>query len=176
MSPARYDPGAISLHWAHAALIAALFVIGLSIDDLPRGPERSATIALHKSLGITALLLLALRLAWRRLHPPPADERLSATQQRLARSGHRAVYLLLALTPLSGYLSSSFTPYPMRVFGYLIPKAGWPDEGLNALFGAAHTVFAWTLAALILMHVAAVILHWLQGVPVLHRMLPGRRR
>ncbi|ENO85962.1 cytochrome b [Thauera linaloolentis] len=176
MSPARYDPGAISLHWVHAALIATLFVIGLSIDDLPRGPERSATIALHKSLGIMALLLLALRLAWRRLHPPPADGRLSPAQRRLARNGHRAVYLLLALTPLSGYLSSSFTPYPMRVFGYLIPKAGWPDEGLNALFGTAHTVFAWTLLALILMHIAAVILHWLQGVPVLHRMLPGRRR
>lgn len=176
MNPPRYDPGAISLHWLHAVLIAALFVIGLSIDDLPRGPERSATIALHKSLGITALLLLALRLAWRRLHPPPADERLDALQQRLARNGHRAVYLLLALTPLSGYLSSSFTSYPMRFFGYLIPKAGWPDESLNALFSAAHTLFAWTLLALILMHVAAVILHRLQGVPVLYRMLPGRRR
>ncbi|MCV2216808.1 cytochrome b [Thauera sp. Sel9] len=175
MPPARYDPGAIALHWVHAILIAALIFIGLSIDGLPSGPERSSTIALHKSLGITAFLLLLLRLAWRRLHPPPADERLGAMQQRLARYGHRAVYLLLALTPLSGYLSASFTKYPMRFFGYVIPKPGWPDEALNELFGAAHSLFAWTLLALIVMHIGAVILHWLQGVPVLPRMLPGRR-
>ena len=176
MPPARYDPGAIALHWIHAILIAALIFIGLSIDDLPSGPERSATIALHKSLGIVALLLVVLRLVWRWLHRPPADERLTPVQQRLARYGHRALYLLLLLTPLSGYLSSSFTKYPMRVFGYVIPKAGWPDEGLNAFFGATHSLFAWALIAVIAMHVGAVLLHRLQGVPVLYRMLPGRRR
>ena len=84
------------------------------------------------------------------------------------------LYLLLLLTPLSGYLSSSFTPYPMRVFGLSIPKAGYPDETLNALFGTAHSVLTWTLMAVLVAHVAAVILHQRQGVPVLTRMLPGR--
>ncbi len=176
MRSIRYDSYAIALHWIHAGLILTLIIIGLSIDDLARGPERSATIALHKSLGLSALLLLLLRLVWRRRHPPPRDDRLSVAQQGLARSGHRALYLLLLFTPLGGYLSASFTSYPMRFFGYLIPKAGWADESLNALFGTAHMVLAWTLMALIVIHIAAVILHWLQGVPVLQKMLPGRRR
>ena len=176
MRPARYHSGSIALHWIHAGLILTLIFIGLSIDDLARGPERSATIGLHKSLGLSALLVLVLRLSWRRWHPPPHDDRLSVTQQSLARSGHRALYLLLLLTPLAGYLSASFTTYPMRVFGYVIPKEGWADESLNALFGTAHWVLAWSLMALIVVHVVAVILHWLQGVPVLQKMLPWRRR
>ena len=63
MRPARYHSGSIALHWIHAGLILTLIFIGLSIDDLARGPERSATIGLHKSLGLSALLVLVLRLS-----------------------------------------------------------------------------------------------------------------
>lgn len=174
MRPPRYDAGSIALHWLHAALILTLLGLGLTMTDLPKGAERSAAISLHKSLGILALLLFGLRLAWRLTHHPPTDPRLTPWQHGMARMGHRLLYLLLLLTPLSGYLSSSFTPYPMRVFGLSIPKAGYPDETLNALFGTAHSVLTWTLMAVLVAHVAAVILHQRQGVPVLTRMLPGR--
>lgn len=63
----------------------------------------------------------------------------------------------------------------MRAFGLSIPKAGWPDEAINAFFNGAHAVLAWSLAALIAAHIAAVVLHALQGRTVLHRMLPGPR-
>nr|WP_262407738.1 cytochrome b/b6 domain-containing protein [Thauera sedimentorum] len=173
--PPRYDRGAMALHWGHAALVLGLLGLGLYMVDLPKGAGRSSAIAWHKSFGILALLLVAARIAWRRLHPPPEDARLDGTQRRLADAGHRLLCLLLVLTPLAGYLSSSFTKYPMRAFGLSIPKAGWPDEAINAFFNGAHAVLAWSLAALIAAHIAAVVLHALQGRTVLHRMLPGHR-
>lgn len=172
----RYSGGAIALHWLHALLVLALIGIGLAMGEMPKGAERSAAIALHKSLGLLALALLLLRLGWRLRHRPPVDNRLGALERKLAGLGHRALYLLLLLTPLAGYLSSSFTPYPMRFFGIVIPKAGWPDEGWNALFNALHTGCAWTLIGLIALHLGAVVLHALSGRSVLGRMLPGRGR
>lgn len=171
---ARYGHGAMLLHWLHAALILALIVLGLYMGGLPKGEARSAAIALHKSLGVAAFALVVCRLAWRRRHPAPADTRLSAAEHRLAAAGHRLLYALLLLVPLAGYLSSSFTRYPMRVFGVAIPKAGWEDEAINAFFNGAHGLLAWILVAMIAAHLGAVVLHALQGRPVLARMLPGR--
>lgn len=174
MNAPRYDRGAIALHWLHAVLVLGLIAWGLYMGGLPKGPERSFAIGLHKSFGIVALLLVALRLWWRLRHPAPPDPRLGTVERRLAAAGHRLLYLLLVATPLTGYLSSSFTQYPMKVFGVAIPKAGWPDEALNAFFNGAHGVCAWTLVVLIAAHVGAVVLHALQGKAVLGRMLPGR--
>lgn len=171
---ARYGVGAIVLHWGHAALILGLLGLGLYLVDLPKGPERSAAIGLHKSFGMLALVLVALRLIWRRIHGAPTDPRLSAGERRLANAGHRALYVLLLLTPLAGYLSSSFTQYPMRVFGVAIPKAGWPDEAINAFFSGAHGVLAWSLMLLVVAHLGAVVMHAVRGKPVLQRMWPGR--
>lgn len=174
MNTGRYDRGSIALHWLHAVLVVGLIAWGLYMADLPKGPDRSFAIGLHKSFGVVALLLVVLRLWWRVRHPAPADLRLSATERRLAAAGHHLLYLLLVATPLAGYLSSSFTQYPMKVFGLAVPKAGWPDEALNAFFNGAHKLFAWSLLALVVIHVAAVVLHALQGKAVLTRMLPGR--
>lgn len=174
MSAPRYDGGAIALHWLHAILVLGLIAWGLYMAELPKGPERSFAIGLHKSFGVVALLLVALRLWWRVGHPAPPDPRLSRLEHLLAKTGHHLMYLLLLATPLAGYLSSSFTQYPMKVFGLAIPKAGWPDESLNALFNGAHKFFAWSLLALIVIHVAAVVLHGIKGKAVLGRMLPGR--
>ncbi len=173
---AAYTGSALALHWLHAGVLAAAFAIGLGIDALPKGAERSAAIALHKSLGVAALALVALRLGWRLRHRPADDLRFSVAERRRAGHGHRALYGLLLATPLCGYLSSSFTPYPMRVFGLALPKAGWPDATLNALFNTLHGLCAWALLALIAGHLAVVVVHALQGRPVLQRMLPTRRR
>lgn len=176
MTPSRYDRSAMLLHWLHAVLILGLIGWGLYMTGLPKGEARSFAIGAHKSFGVLALLLVLVRLAWRSLHPVPPDERLTSAERRLAAAGHRLLYLLMVFVPLTGYLSSSFTRYPMRVFGAEIPKAGWPDEGLNATFSAIHSIAAWTLTVLVALHLAAVVLHALRGQPVLARMLPARGR
>lgn len=174
MSTQRYGHGAMLLHWVHAILVLGLIAWGLYMSELPKGQERSFAIGLHKSFGIVALTVVILRLLWRRSHPAPADSRLSAVEHKLATLGHHLLYLLLVLTPLAGYLSASFTQYPMRFFGIVLPKPGWPDEHLNALFNGAHVFLAWSLTAMIAVHLAAVVLHAIRKKPVMGRMLPGR--
>lgn len=166
-----YTLQAILLHWLHAALIAGLLVLGWTMVDLPKGAERSWAIGLHKSLGLCALILVAARLAWRRRCATP-DFPGSAAERRLAQAAHRLLYALLLLAPLAGYLSASFTAYPMKFFGLALPKAGWPDATLNALFNGLHKGAVWALALLIGLHLAAALRHALRGDGVLSRMLP----
>jgi cytochrome b561 len=167
----RYPLPAIALHWLHAAFIAALLALGWTMVELPKGAERSAAIGLHKSLGLTALLVVGLRLAVRRRHPM-TELSGTALERRLARTAHGALYVLLAAAPLAGYLASSFTSYPMKFFGLALPKAGWPDAALNGLFNGAHKAAAWALAAMIVLHVLAALRHALRRDGVMSRMLP----
>lgn len=172
MASPRYGTPAIALHWLQAALIFWLFWLGWTMLDLPKGPERSAAFSLHKSLGILAFLLVLLRLFWRRLNSPPALPG-SRFEVLAARSVHHALYLFLVLAPVAGYLSSSFTTFPMKFFGIDLPKAGWPDKDLNELFKRAHWVFVWAGAGLASLHIAAALAHGLKRDGVLGRMLPG---
>lgn len=176
MSDERYAAPAMLMHWVHAVLIVALFSIGWYMVDLPKGSARSAAIGLHKSLGLCALLLFLPRLLWRIYVPAPPAVDGSLRQRRLAGATQAALYLLLLLAPLAGYLASSFTAYPMRFFGLTLPRAGWPDEAINHFFNAVHRGAVWALLGCVLLHVAAALRHAWRRDGVLSRMLPRRSR
>lgn len=172
--PERYSNTAIALHWLHAVLILGLLALGVIMVDLPKSPERTAWIALHKSLGICAFLLFIVRLGWRYHRPPPAPLG-SGWQERLATATHHLLYLLLALVPLAGYLSNSFTKYPLKFFGWPMFKAGWPDEAIQGVLNPLHKYSAFLLAALLALHVGGALYHALLRDGTFSRMLPGRR-
>ena len=67
----RYTSLAVLMHWAVAVLVFFQLGLGSYMEGLPKGPDRSAYFALHKSVGLTVFLLAALRLVWRATHPPP---------------------------------------------------------------------------------------------------------
>ena len=66
----RYSGVAIVLHWVIAVLIIANVVLALSVDSLPDGWVRPV-IDTHKSIGMTVLGLVLLRILWRISHAPP---------------------------------------------------------------------------------------------------------
>lgn len=68
--------------------------------------------------------------------------------------------LLLAL-PLTGYLGSSFTRYPIKYFGYTLPHWGWEAPVLKDLMSVIHLSCVWALMALVTLHVAAALKHLL---------------
>lgn len=173
MTVPRYTLPAIVLHWGQAAIVLWLLWLGWTMVDLPKGAERSAAYGLHKSLGVLTLLLVGIRLAWRRRHPPPPAIA-SGWEARLAAATHRALYGFLVMAPLAGYLASSFTPYAIKFFGIELPKAGWPEESLNGVFKLLHLAFVWGGAGLIALHVAGALKHALRRDGTLFRMLPGR--
>ena len=175
MSSERYGPPAIALHWLHAVLVLGLLGLGWFMVDLPKGPERTFPFALHKSLGLCSLLLILLRAVWRWRHTPPPAISSAQWQRRLAAATHHLLYVLLFLAPLAGYLSASFTKYPMKFFGLTIPKAGWPDEALNETFNLLHKGAVWTLALLVCLHLTGTLYHAWRRDGTWSRMSPWRR-
>lgn len=172
----RYGRGAIALHWVHALLVLGLIGWGLWMADLPKGPERGWAFGIHKSFGLLAIIVIMVRLVWRAGHrPPPPNPALSPMEHTLATLGHRALYGLLVLVPLAGLTSVNFTKYPLKFFGLEIPKLGWPDEALNAVFSTTHQWLAWLLTALIVVHVLAALRHGLRRDGTVLRMMPHRR-
>ena len=66
---------AIVLHWAIAAAILSNLIVGWwmkdAIDQAATQARAIAAFQLHKSIGLTVLLLTVLRLLWRFTHKPP---------------------------------------------------------------------------------------------------------
>jgi len=177
MSPSeipRYTRTAIALHWLMAVLVFVLFGIGWYMVDLPRGPDRSDYFALHKSIGLTVLLLLLCRVSWRLRHrPPPLSGEIGAVRIALARSAHLLFYVLLLVQPVSGYLSSSFSGYKTRFFGIALPHWGWKDPPLNEFLTEIHVIGSVAIAGLVVLHVLAAMSHlFSRGDRVFRRMVP----
>jgi cytochrome b561 len=164
----------MALHWLSAMVVAGLVGWGLYMVDLPKGPDRTWAYGVHKSFGLLAVLMVLVRVAWRARHPAPVLAAAGHGAQRLAAFAHRLLYALLFAVPLMGLASVSFTPYPLRFFGLALPKPGWPDPALNELLSGLHGFLAWTLTAVIVLHVGAAARHLLRGDGVVQRMLPGR--
>ncbi len=170
-NPHRYTKIAVALHWIIAILMLCNIALAWIVDELPDEHVRLA-IDTHKSLGITVLGFLVLRLLWRLGHRPPALPQEMALWERLgAHLGHIALYVLMLALPLSGWLHDSAwkdaATHPMSLFGLVPwPRISWvmaqePDfkEHLHDLFGEAHEWFATVFYVLFVLHVLGALKH-----------------
>jgi cytochrome b561/polyisoprenoid-binding protein YceI len=189
----RYTAVAIVLHWAIAAAILANLVIGWwmksAIGETATQARAIAAFQLHKSIGLTVLLLTVLRLVWRFTHkPPPLPAGMVRWERFAARGTHWAFYILMVLVPLSGwtYVSSQWADgKPLNVptlwFGlfevpHLFDAHAMTDATRAAVSqrnAAAHYYLAWSMAGLLVLHVAAALKHHFRNRDrVLTQMLP----
>jgi cytochrome b561/polyisoprenoid-binding protein YceI len=181
----RYSAVAILLHWMIAAGIVLQVVLAGRMDGPPT-PTSFAITQLHKSIGITILLLSLVRLGWRLAHPPaPLPQTMARWEVVLTRVVHVGFYIVMIGMPLTGWLmvSASRTPIPTRLYG-LVP---WPNlPGVGELAPAAkrlwrdigetsHGTLAKVIYVLLALHVAGALKHQLfrNDEPVLSRMAPG---
>lgn len=168
--------GAVSqfLHWLIVLLIAVMAVLGLSMTELPNGIDKIKTYALHKSIGISVLALVLLRLLWRLVAGPVPVAPGPRWQQRLAATTHVGLYVLMLAIPLSGWAFNSAANFALRWFGWFnLPRLVSADPGLKALFHAAHEWLFWLLVVVVLVHAGAALKHhWMDRDEVLTRMLP----
>ena len=171
--PARYHGAAMALHWLLAALLVFQFALGLRLDEVA-GSQKFTAYQFHKSIGITILLLSLARLALRLAVPRPVEVG-DGLQKLAGRLTHWAFYGVMLLAPLSGWIivSTAKLKLPTVLFGLVT----WPNlplpAGFNQPAGLAHTVLAWSLPALIALHVAAVVYHLRQRDAVPARMFPA---
>lgn len=132
----------------------------LGVEDTP-GSEW--LFALHVSLGLTAALLIALRLTWRMRHRPEPLAGASGPvwQPRAARASHFLMYLLLVAMPISGYLGAAFSGETVAYFGMALPAWASKNTGLKELLFNVHSLIAWVLVAAISLHILAALKHLL---------------
>lgn len=173
----RYGRTSIFLHWTLALLLALLVGLGwvmVSVEDDPAGPT---LLAIHMSLGLTAGALIAARLAWRLSHPPFLPPRIGAGwQERAARATHHALYVLMVLMPVTGYLGASLGERRVAWFGLPLPEWATRSDAWKEQLFAAHSVIAWALVATVALHVLAALKHLLvDRDTVFWRMWPRRR-
>jgi cytochrome b561 len=166
------------LHWTTLLLLVWIGWLGLTMGDLPNGPGKIATYALHKSIGITILTLAAIRIAWRLYagapDPIPGSPR---WQERIASLTHLALYGLLLAMPLSGWILNSASGFPLQWFGlFNLPAITGKDHELHELAEYIHEWLFWAMATLVVLHASAAFYHHLfQRDATLARMLPGSR-
>jgi len=177
-TPVRYGLVAQGLHWIVAGLLIVQLTLARIADGLPLGLEKLAVLARHKSFGITILALAALRLAWRLFDRPPPPPTMPRWQFIASRATHAAFYVLLFAMPLTGWLMSSASNYPVSWFGLAqLPDLVAPDPDLKHLLEEIHETLARLLIGLALLHIAAALKHqFIDRDGLLTRMLPWRAR
>lgn len=169
----RYDRFSVTLHWLMAAVLLAQMALGMWMLGLPKDASglRASWFNVHKSWGMVLGLLIVLRLAWALLRPRVAALPQSRAMQRLATGAHRLLYALMLVMPLSGFLGSVFSGYPIRFFGLRLPQLAERWDAAKELMSTVHQWSAWALVLLIALHVLAFLHHqFIRGEPLLRRM------
>jgi cytochrome b561 len=156
----RYTTTAAVLHWVIAAVVLGMIAFGWWMQEIPKNPvgPRANAFNLHKSIGLTVLLLMLVRTLWRATHPPPPLP-LPAWEARAARTVHVLLYVCLFVQPLTGYLGSVYSGYPVRFFGLVLPAWAPKVDGIKDAMSVAHLVNSCILVTALVLHVAAALKH-----------------
>lgn len=174
MNP-HYTRTAITLHWLIALLICAAFPLGLYMHDLPLSPHKLRMYSYHKWIGVTVFLFAVVRLSWRISHRPPAlPDSMANWEKSAAHAMHFALYALIFLAPLSGWLMSSAKGFQTVWFGMLpLPDLVGKDKELGNTLQELHEALNFLMLGLVLAHAGAALKHHvIERDDVLARMLP----
>lgn len=183
----RYTTGAIVLHWAIALLIVGQIALGFAmVDIIERGSAlQYNAFQLHKSLGITVLVLTVARIAWRLFNPPPAEPpSVKGLERTASQVAHVLFYVLMLAIPLSGWVLVSVSPTQIETVLFFTSYLPWPNiPVLAALAGEAraavtevlenvHAILAFSALGLLVLHVAGAVKHHIEDGHFIARMLP----
>ncbi len=173
----RYTLTAQALHWVTAILMFSVLPLAWVMMNMSKqSPYRETTYMFHKSVGLTILALVAVRLAWRARHPaPPLPANLARWEALAARASHWLLYLVLIAMPISGYLFSAFKGHSTAYFNlFFIPGPPANAYWANVAVWFHAVTGQWLVYALIVLHVGATAWHVaVRRDRVLERMLPA---
>ena len=196
MNNTRYTKTAVLLHWLIALGIFIMFGIGWFMADLPKKvPDqssfdlfdlgffswqvsepvspRSFYFNLHKSIGVTILALIFIRILWRVTHKPPALlASYKAWERKLAAGAHHLLYLLMLVLPISGMIMALNSKYGIKWFG--IPfLSGVDDKPTREFWVSVHQTIGLILLVTIAIHILGALKHkFIDKDETLSRILP----
>lgn len=175
-TPQRFPPLLIALHWLTLLLAVAVVVLMEFKGNFPKGsPERTAMVAWHYTLGITLLVITALRLVVRlRAVRPPIVPPSPKWQERVAFLVEVGLYVLLIGLPILGWLTVSANGGSVWFWGTTLPSLLGEDKVLGKQIKEVHETLANLAIWLVGPHAAAALYHrYILRDNTLQRMLPG---
>ena len=149
-----------TIHWLSAVVVIGMFAVGLWMVDLSYYSEWYRTAPhWHKSVGILLAVLTLFRFIWRHISAAPKTEG-SALEKVASKFVHAAMYLLLIMLFVSGYLISTEDGRSIEVFNlFSVPGIGALFEGQADISGEIHFYTAWALIVFAAIHALAAIKH-----------------
>jgi cytochrome b561 len=178
----KYSKPAIILHGLTGLLIFIMFAIGWYMADLPKDVAKTATLDLfdlgiykmqfaeaitprtfyfnlHKSLGITVLALIIVRVYVRISKGYPVfPSTMKAWEVKLADLVHKGLYVLMVAVPLSGLVMAVYSKYGINWFGLPL-VSGLDNSNVREAFKEVHEIVGVVLMTGIVLHVVAAIKH-----------------
>ncbi|CAM3584157.1 cytochrome b [Paracoccus nototheniae] len=159
-----YGTTARTLHWLVALLLLAMIPVGLIMTGEGIGRAlQDRLFIFHKNVGSLLIAIVALRVVWRLTHPaPPLPASVGAWQRRAAGLSHLALYGLMIVMPLSGYVRVRAGGFPIEALDALgLPALVPRSEALADAASALHQAAGWALVAVLALHLAAALHHGL---------------
>jgi cytochrome b561 len=159
----RWGSVQIGLHWLIAALILIQVPAAWGMVNASPGALQNFLYNVHKNVGVIIFALAIVRLAWRLMHPVPhLPDDMPDWQRTLARTTHFLLYALLFLMPITGFLFTTLSGFPVPLFmiwdlAKLVPV----NKPLGAWFEIAHLSLQWLLYLVVVLHVAGALNHHL---------------
>jgi cytochrome b561 len=157
-----YNRVARGLHWLVALLAVGVVGLGWASETAARGtPGRDFLLLSHRSVGLTILALMLVRLWWRWGHPPPPlPAHVGLLERALAGATHVLLYVVLIAMPLAGWVNAVAAGHEISLFGAVaIPPLLPEDDRLSQVAIAVHLTGQYVLYLLVSLHLAGAALH-----------------
>lgn len=178
----RYTKTAVILHWLIAIAIFSMFALGWFMEGLPKegakqtaydlfnfgiytwqladaATPRTFYFNLHKSIGVTILGLIVIRVLWRVTHKPPALlSSYKVWERKLATGVHHLLYLLMIALPVSGVIMATYSKYGIKWFGYPLIK-GLDNNAARESFKEIHEMIGIVILVMLILHIAGALKH-----------------
>ena len=163
-----------------AAMVCSIWASQLDPDIAShRALWQILIMKLHKPLGFTALVLIAVRVAWALANVRPGlPGSMSRLEVRLSKLVHVVLYALMIIVPVSGWIMSQYADSPINYFGlFEIGNFVTADRDKIKPFHVVHVNLGLFTAGLVLFHIVAALFHeFVRKDGVLSAMLPRRNR
>jgi cytochrome b561 len=178
----RYTKTAVILHWLIALGIFTMFALGWYMSELPKeapkqiaydlfdwgvytwqlseeASPRTFYFNLHKSIGVTLLGLIIIRVLWRITHRPPALLASYKTWERKLATGiHHLLYLLMMVMPVSGLIMAVSSKYGVKWFGIEF-IGGLDNATLRDVFKETHEIVGAIILLVLILHILGALKH-----------------
>ena len=154
------DYGLISkiFHWLSAAALLIQIPLGFYLVDLDFSDKRLTIESIHVALGLSIFYLTILRLFYKLINPTPAlTKSIFSGQKIIAKLNHVFLYVSILVITISGALKKLFNGEILNLLFFDLEIKDNFD--LAELFYEIHIFGNYTLIALILLHISAVIIH-----------------